>query len=56
MTASSFDRITFYSDSTNDLPLLEWASHPVATNPGAGLLAVARSRGWPILRLFETPQ
>ena len=56
MTASSFDRITVYSDSDNDLPLLEWATHPVATNPGAGLLAVARSRGWPILRLFETPQ
>jgi hypothetical protein len=27
----------------------------VATNPGAGLLAVAQTRGWPILRLFETP-
>lgn len=53
-TPGSFERITVYSDSENDLPLLEWATHPVATNPGAGLLAVAQARGWPILRLFET--
>ena len=51
-TAQDFDRITFYSDSINDLPLLEWATHPVATNPGAQLEAVALERGWPILRLF----
>jgi HAD superfamily hydrolase (TIGR01490 family) len=51
-----FDRITFYSDSINDLPLLEWATHPVATNPGAKLEAVAVERGWPILRLFEREQ
>lgn len=53
LAAPDFERITFYSDSTNDLPLLEWCSHPVATNPGAALEAVARERGWPILRLFE---
>lgn len=51
--ASDFDRITFYSDSINDLPLLEWSTHPVATNPGAKLEAVATQRGWPILHLFE---
>lgn len=50
--ASAFDCTTVYSDSTNDLPLLEWCTHPVATNPGAGLEAVARERGWPILRLW----
>jgi len=48
-----FDRITFYSDSTNDLPLLERVSHPVATNPGPALEQIARERGWPILKLFE---
>lgn len=48
-----FERIRFYSDSTNDLPLLERVSHPVATNPSAALEAIARERGWPILRLFE---
>ena len=51
--AQNFDRVTFYSDSINDLPLLEWATHPVATNPGAKLEAVASERGWPILRLFD---
>jgi len=48
-----FDRITFYSDSTNDLPLLEKVSHPVATNPSPALEKIARERGWPILKLFE---
>jgi HAD superfamily hydrolase (TIGR01490 family) len=48
-----FERITFYSDSTNDLPLLERVSHPVATNPTAALEQIARERGWPILKLFE---
>jgi HAD superfamily hydrolase (TIGR01490 family) len=51
-----FGRITVYSDSTNDLPLLEWATHPVATNPGPALEATARERGWPILRLFGHPK
>jgi HAD superfamily hydrolase (TIGR01490 family) len=51
--AADFERITVYSDSTNDLPLLEWCTHPVATNPSADLAAVARQRAWPILRLFE---
>lgn len=48
----AFDRSTFYSDSTNDLPLLERVSHPVATNPGEGLERIARERGWPVLQLF----
>lgn len=50
---SDFERTIFYSDSTNDLPLLEHVSHPVATNPSPALAAVARERGWPILALFE---
>jgi HAD superfamily hydrolase (TIGR01490 family) len=53
---ADFERITFYSDSTNDLPLLEWATHPVATNPSAALARIAAERGWPILRLFEPPK
>jgi HAD superfamily hydrolase (TIGR01490 family) len=47
-----FGRSTVYSDSTNDLPLLERASVPVATNPSPALEALARERGWRILRLF----
>ena len=50
---ADFDRCTFYSDSTNDLALLEHVSHPVATNPGPALREIASSRGWPILSLFQ---
>ena len=48
-----FERVSVYSDSLNDLPLLERASDPVATNPSAALETLARARGWRILRLFE---
>ena len=44
---------TFYSDSINDLPLLERVNHPVATNPDAQLRAIAQARGWRILELFQ---
>lgn len=47
-----FERSTFYSDSTNDLPLLECVSAPVATNPGPALERIAKARGWPVLKLF----
>jgi HAD superfamily hydrolase (TIGR01490 family) len=43
---------TFYSDSPNDLPLLEKADVPVATNPDPRLREVAMTRGWRILDLF----
>lgn len=43
---------TFYSDSMNDLPLLEKATEPVATNPDERLRALATERGWRILDLF----
>jgi HAD superfamily hydrolase (TIGR01490 family) len=45
--------ITFYSDSLNDLPLLEKAQVPVATNPDARLRQLATDRGWRILQLFS---
>ena len=45
-------RMVFYSDSSNDLPLLERADTPVATNPDARLRAIAVQRGWRILDLF----
>ncbi|KQW43439.1 MULTISPECIES: HAD family phosphatase [unclassified Roseateles] len=47
-----FERVTFYSDSTNDLPLLERVSHPVATNPSPALAQIAAERGWPQFQLF----
>jgi HAD superfamily hydrolase (TIGR01490 family) len=47
-----FGRVSVYSDSTNDLPLLELATDAVATNPSPSLETIARARGWRILRLF----
>lgn len=44
---------TFYSDSMNDLPLLERVNTPVATNPDARLRALATERDWRVLDLFS---
>jgi HAD superfamily hydrolase (TIGR01490 family) len=44
---------TFYSDSMNDLPLLERVTHPVATNPDERLRSLAVQRQWRVLDLFE---
>lgn len=46
---------TFYSDSMNDVPLLEKVNRPVATNPDPRLRALAQQRGWRILDLFAEP-
>ena len=44
---------SFYSDSQNDVPLLERVDHPVAVDPDPALAAVAAARGWPILSLRD---
>lgn len=41
----------FYSDSHNDLPLLQRVQHPVAVNPDEELARVATEHGWPVLAL-----
>jgi HAD superfamily hydrolase (TIGR01490 family) len=51
-----FETSFFYSDSPNDLPLLEAVTHPVATNPSPVLRQVAQERGWKILDLFKDMQ
>jgi HAD superfamily hydrolase (TIGR01490 family) len=43
----------FYSDSQNDLPLLERVDHPVAVDPDKTLSDVATARRWPILQLHR---
>jgi HAD superfamily hydrolase (TIGR01490 family) len=43
----------FYSDSINDLPLLEQVAHPVAVDPDARLAAIALERGWPVVSLRD---
>ncbi len=42
---------TFYSDSHNDLPLLERVSRPVAVDPDAQLAGEAARRGWAVISL-----
>ena len=44
-----FERSYFYSDSHNDLALMEAVTDPVAVNPDDNLKAHAESRGWPIV-------
>lgn len=41
----------FYSDSHNDLPLLEMVDHPVAVDPDETLINHAQLKGWPIITL-----
>ncbi|QKE65376.1 HAD family hydrolase [Aquipseudomonas campi] len=50
-TGYSLDDSYFYSDSRNDLPLLEQVDHPVAVDPDDTLRAIASERGWPVLSL-----
>src|SRR5271165_618529 len=41
-------RSSAYSDSSNDLPMLELVGHPSVVNPDGELLRQARSRNWPV--------
>jgi phosphoserine phosphatase len=43
----------FYSDSRNDIPLLEAVGEPVAVDADPALAAHARERGWPLISLRE---
>lgn len=50
-TGQSLEGAYFYSDSRNDLPLLERVAHPVAVDPDPTLRDIATQRGWKILSL-----
>jgi HAD superfamily hydrolase (TIGR01490 family) len=41
----------FYSDSANDLPLLEQVDNPFAVDPDERLSQIAQARSWPIISL-----
>ncbi len=47
-TEMNFDNSWFYSDSHNDLPLLEHVAHPVAVDPDDQLRTIASEKGWQI--------
>ena len=50
-TGHSLEGSSFYSDSINDLPLLEVVDHPVAVDPDDALASVAAERGWRVISL-----
>jgi phosphoserine phosphatase len=50
---NDFEHSYFYSDSHNDIPLLEKVTDPIATNPDDTLRAHAQVRGWRILEIFS---
>ncbi len=50
-TGLSLDGSYFYSDSMNDMPLLEQVANPVAVDPDPNLRAEAERRGWPVISL-----
>lgn len=47
------DNAYFYSDSINDLPLLELVSNPVAVDPDERLEKIAKEKGWQVMSLRE---
>lgn len=48
---ASLEGSWFYTDSHNDLPLLEQVEHPVAVHPDDKLRTLASERGWPVTSL-----
>jgi len=50
---TSLEGAYFYSDSQNDLPLLEIVDKPIAVDPDDTLLARAREAGWPVISLRD---
>lgn len=52
----NLDGSFFYSDSHNDLPLLEHVAHPVAVDPDDILRGIAEQRGWPVISLRQPAQ
>jgi len=48
---SDFPVSRFYSDSHNDLPLMERVTHPIAVRPDPTLEQTARARGWEVIAL-----
>ncbi|MBX7229820.1 MAG: HAD-IB family hydrolase [Burkholderiaceae bacterium] len=52
-TLENFNRSFFYSDSINDLPLLNQVTDPIATNPSPALKSIAYQQGWKTIRIFE---
>ena len=46
-----FKKSYFYSDSHNDLPLMQKVTHPIAVDADDILTEYAKSKGWPLISL-----
>ncbi len=55
-TGHNLDDSWFYSDSHNDIPLLDKVAHPVAVDPDEKLAEYAAKKGWDILQLHPQTQ
>ncbi len=53
-TGYNLDNSWFYSDSHNDIPLLEQVSHPIVVDPDDKLAQHAKQHGWKMLRLHPS--
>ncbi|MDA0831117.1 MAG: HAD family phosphatase [Proteobacteria bacterium] len=53
LSLTSFEEALFFSDSINDLPLLDVVQTPIAVNPDPKLLDHARLKGWEVLQLHR---
>ncbi|AEE65777.1 Phosphoserine phosphatase [Bordetella pertussis] len=53
LALGDFAESYFYSDSVNDVPLLEAVTRPIAANPSPGLREIAQARGWQVIDLFD---
>jgi len=53
LALGDFAESYFYSDSVNDVPLLEAETRPIAANPSPGLREIAQVRGWQVIDLFD---
>ena len=56
LSIADFSASFFYSDSINDVPLLEQVTRPIAANPSPSLRAIAQEQGWQVLDLFDHVQ
>lgn len=53
LALADFSVSFFYSDSVNDVPLLDKVTRPIAANPSPALRAIAQERGWQVIDLFD---
>ena len=56
LSIADFSASFFYSDSINDVPLLEQVTRPIAANPSPSLRTIAQKQGWQVLDLFDHVQ